>query len=201
MRRDERVIASDVAGLPWPLATLDIEASPLDQDSYPLEVGLAMWRGLNRPILGWSVLVAPTEDWLRRGHRSRKATALYGITDDDLRAGGRPVVQVAAMLDTLLGDATVAWCNGGDYDRYWLDRLYAAMGRPRPFMLGDWHVLLGSLDGEARDRVSTRLAQSFARHRARADAEALLTALAHGLGIDTGPAGEFASHLTSGELS
>ncbi len=170
-------------GLPWPLAMLDIEASSLDQDSYPIEVGVAVWPAPNAPIAGWSTLILPTEHWLRHGHRSRKASALHLIPDAELLAQGRPPAQAAAMLNVALEQTAVAWCDGGDYDLYWLDRLFAASGLKIGFEIGDWRSLVARLSDPARERVTDFRKRQPSHHRALRDAVGLLEAIAYALDI------------------
>ena len=57
-----------LAMLPWPLTVMDFEASSLEHDSYPVEVGLACWAAPGQPILVWSTLIRPAGEWTRRGH-------------------------------------------------------------------------------------------------------------------------------------
>lgn len=185
------VTAPDNAALPWPLAALDVEASSLDDGSYPIEVGVAVWRAPETPILGWSTLIRPTADWTRRGHWSRKAAAVHGIRGEDLRDHGRPPKEVATTLDAMLAPGAVAWCDGGDYDRYWIDRLFAATETAPRFRLGDWHRLTLRLGVEARERALAFREAAPARHRARPDVELLLLALAHAVGADPGPPGDW----------
>jgi hypothetical protein len=42
--------------LSWPLYAIDFEASSLEDCSYPIEVGIAVWPACEAPILGWSTL-------------------------------------------------------------------------------------------------------------------------------------------------
>lgn len=183
LREQAHKIAPAAVALPWPLVVIDFEASALDQDSYPVEVGLARWCGSDTPILGWSVLIAPTADWVRKGRRSAKSARLHGITDEELRIRGVPPRTAADLLDSLVGDGTTAWCDGGDFDRYWLDRLYAAAGREPAFQLGDWLALTDRAGPEVRSRCAAEREERVVRHRARSDAEMLLATLACSVGL------------------
>ena len=108
--------------LPWPLAVIDFEASSLDDDSYPMEVGLALWPGPDEPILGWSTLIRPAGDWARRGHWSPASAKVHGIRGSDLLAHGRSPERIASALNEALGPGAVAWCDGGPYDAHWARR-------------------------------------------------------------------------------
>lgn len=174
---------------------IDFEASSLDQDSYPIEVGLALWPAPDQPILGWSALIRPAGDWTRRGHWSAASAKVHGIGRSDLFDCGRSPAWVAAALNAALGPGSVAWCDGDAYDAHWARALFEA-GRIKPlFALDDWHRLAAMLGPPGRERALAWLKQAPAQHRARADAEQLLLALAHGVGTDPGPVQDLDQHL------
>jgi len=181
--------------LPWPLAVIDFEASSLDEDSYPIEVGLALWPAPDEPILSWSVLIRPAGDWVRRGHWSPASAKVHGIRGSDLLAHGRSPEWVASALNKALGPGAVSWCDGGPYDAHWARALFKAGGVRPTFALGDWHRLVPLLGVQARERALTWLEKAPARHRARTDAEQLLFALAHAIGVEVGPAQDLAQRL------
>lgn len=181
--------------LPWPLAVIDFEASSLDEDGYPVEVGLALWPAPDAPILGWSALIRPAGDWARRGHWSPASAKVHGIRGSDLLAHGQPPERIATALNEALGPGAVAWCDGGPYDAHWARALFKAGGVRPSFTLGDWHRLVPLLGAPARERALTWLQDAPARHRARADAEQLLFALAHAAGVEVGPAQDLAQRL------
>jgi DNA polymerase-3 subunit epsilon len=186
---------SPLAALPWPLAVIDFEASSLDQDSYPIEVGLALWPAPGEPILGWSALIRPAGDWTRHGHWSPASGKVHGIRGSDILAHGQSPEQVAAALNAALGPGAVAWCDGGPYDAHWAGALFKAGGIKPLFALGDWHRLAAMLGTEGRERALAWLDRAPTRHRARGDAEQLLLALAHGAEIEAGPVQDFAGRL------
>lgn len=173
--------------LPWPLAVIDFEASSLDQDGYPIEVGLALWPDPDQGILGWSTLIQPAEEWTRHGHWSLKSAKVHGIQGRDLLAHGQPVDRVAAALNAALGAGTIAWCDGDAYDVHWTGALFQASNIAPVFTLGHWHRLIKMLGPAMRERGLGWLEQAPARHRARDDAEQLLLALAYAAEIDVGP--------------
>src|SRR5450631_2081424 len=76
--------------LPWPICTIDFEASSLEVGTFPIEVGLAMWRAPDDPIYCWSALLKPTDEWRQNGHWSKASQAVHGIKQDDLRLGVSP---------------------------------------------------------------------------------------------------------------
>ncbi len=175
---DGRVPASTLSwhtALTWPLATLDFEASSFEHDSYPIEVGVALWLAPDQPVLGWSTLIRPTGIWERHGHWSTTSAKVHGITAGELFTNGQASTVVATMLNTALCSGVV-WCDGGQYDAEWARTLFMAADVEQQFTLGDWNQLAASLDPAARQRALGWLKRGLPRHRARADAEQLLLA-------------------------
>ena len=170
------------AALPWSLATIDFEASSLEWDGCPIEVGIALWHAPAAPILGWSALIRPPLDWREGGHWSRASAKLHGITRAELLADGLAVEEVMTRLNALLAPYATVWCDGGRFDTDWLAALFRA-GRAEPgFVLSDWSVLLSRLDDTGRSRAQRR-SGTDRRHRAGEDARHLMLAIAAGLGV------------------
>ncbi|MBX9651052.1 MAG: hypothetical protein K2X57_28785 [Xanthobacteraceae bacterium] len=150
----------------WPVATIDFEASALDEDSYPIEVGIAVMLQPGSCVTGWSALIRPDWRWLEQGRWSPKSAAIHGLSLDILQHQGQAPTEVAAALDHRLSGLTV-YCDDLAYDQYWLARLYAAAGREPRFTLAS-----------PRSAQVERLPASGHRaHRALPDAERLLSAI------------------------
>lgn len=179
--------ADVIASLPWPLVTIDFEASSLDPAGYPIEVGLAAWPRPDEPIKGWSALICPTQAWLRDGHWSLASAKVHGLHGRDLMASGWPAEHAARTLNAVVWPCGTAWCDGGPYDAQWARMLFRAANVDATFVLDDWHRLAMMLGRVARERALTRLISRPAKHRARADAEQLLLALADAAEIGVGP--------------
>lgn len=164
---------------PWPLRVIDFEASSLEDGSYPIEVGIAVWGNSSGPVTVWSTLIRPTDDWRRFGHWSLASRRVHGIAMSEL-SDAMSTSEVAQSLNDRLGSGIV-WCDGGPYDAYWLRALFDAAGIKPSFTLGNWAGLLRSLPEQCRERAMTALEEAPPRHRAGADAEQLVKALAAGL--------------------
>ena len=177
--------------LPWPLTVIDFEASSLDLDSYPIEVGIACWPAPDEPVFGWSTLIRPAGAWTRQGHWSPASAKVHGIRGSDLVTHGHSSERVAAALNEALGPGGAAWCDGADYDEHWAGALFKAANIRRTFSLGDWHRLAAMPGRKARERALVWIGQAKARHRARDDAEQLLLGLAHAVRVEVGPVQEF----------
>jgi hypothetical protein len=170
--------------LPWPIIILDFEASALGRESYPIEAGICRWTSSDAALEGWSALICPAIEWSGHGIWSPQSAEIHKISRSDL-VGGLTPTSTMHMLNQLIGNG-YAWCDGGEDDAYWLQRLVAHTGVNPTFQLKDWDMLTGVLDMAGYDRMVAWLDRSKIRHRARDDAENLLRALAIGLEVEHG---------------
>ena len=167
--------------LPWPLFTIDFEASSLVPGSYPIEVGVARWAAPDRPIGSWSTLIRPIPLWRTAGSWSAEAEAVHGLRRDELDEGLDPP-EVLSALNRIVG-THAAFCDGGESDFGWARRLVLAAGFMNTFRMGDVDMLTGRCDADGFTRMVRWLDANPAPHRAGPDAERLMLALAHGFGL------------------
>ena len=120
---------------------------------------------------------------------------VHGIRGADLVAHGHAPSRIAAALNEALGSGGMAWCDGGPYDAHWAGALFRAAGVRPAFALGDWHRLLVVPGAAVRERALAWLMRAAIRHRARDDAERLLLALRHGVGMEACPTQDLAQRL------
>lgn len=151
------------------IAFVDFEASSLDESSYPIEVGVAIWDGFS--ITSWGCLIKPTSEWRARDAWSRSSQRVHGISRNMLIDGFDPHTAMQTLAEFCRG-VTVAYCDGGEYDRRWLSELDDASRIASPFALLDLDALL-EVPGH-RAQYTTRKRELALRHRAQDDAEALL---------------------------
>lgn len=145
---------------------LDLEASGLGTNSYPIEVGIALADG--RTVC---YLICPHPEWT---HWDHTVECLHGLCREQLVKFGRPIAEVAHSLNHLLGAQTV-YSDAWGYDQSWLGLLYDYAGVHQQFRL----QALQSLFCEAQfnlwnrtlDQVFTEC--EFTRHRASTDARAI----------------------------
>ncbi|MGK7867949.1 3'-5' exonuclease [Falsiroseomonas sp. E2-1-a20] len=114
---------------------LDIEASGLSEDSYPIEIGIALPSALGGgdwEILLLSWLIRPAATWLdNQDAWSTTAEQVHGLTLDQLRSEGFDPARVAREIDRALGGRTLIADTGpAGADAFWLKRLAAAAGQP-----------------------------------------------------------------------
>jgi len=177
-------LSTDICSrLPWPICTIDFEASSLDVGNFPIEIGLAMWRARDEPIYCWSTLLKPTDEWRQHGHWSKASQAVHGIKQGDLSLGVSPRY-AALVLNYALSTRGVAFCDGGSFDRHWAQMLFKAAKVAPAFGLGDLKALEGYLDAGSAARMLAWTNSAEIAHRAGADAAAHLRALAAGVQIE-----------------
>lgn len=160
--------------LQWPVVAIDFEASSLDADSYPIEVGIARWRGPEERIETWSTLIRPPAEWRSR-RWSLASQEIHGIRPEDLEGGIDPV-DALRRLNSLAGRMT--FCDGGQSDLRWLGGLEDAAGIDATFLLRDADALGSILHARRWRRMARWLDRAKARHRAADDAERIIRALA-----------------------
>ena len=85
----------------FPLILLDFEASSLSDDSYPIEVGVAVALNLDEPIRVWSSLIRPVREWTIRHDWDPAAERVHHIPAA-LLATGQMSSEVAKALLSLI---------------------------------------------------------------------------------------------------
>ena len=165
----------------FPLIVIDFEASSLNSESYPIEVGVAVARSAAGPIEAWSSLIQPSSAWIQGNDWDPASEKIHGISRSELNKG-RAAFEVATGLNRLIEPNGHAWCDGGRYDGHWQTKLFEAASLKPAYELWDISGLF-SLDRSLRDRFGYFMAQSAAEHRAGEDAlrisAALLLAAGH----------------------
>jgi hypothetical protein len=148
---------------------LDFEASSLDDDGYPIEVGWVFEDGrsethLIRPAAQWT-------DW------DETAEAIHGISRDRLAAEGTPHDIVARRVLDVLGEHEV-YASAPSWDGKWLSVLLRGAGLPRHAMRlkdSDEAHLEAALEGLRpalpADRLEAAAADVIRRAREAAVAE------------------------------
>ena len=146
-----------------PLITfIDIEASGLEPESYPIELGWADTFGNSDGFL-----VRPLDDWT---HWDPVAESIHGIARDDLFQRGLDVVNAAERLNNMLGFETV-FCDALGSDLFWISRLFDAANIEPSFRLADLYQLHKLLSDEHMLSLQHVLKKLPIPHRAQGDAE------------------------------
>ena len=112
---------------------IDIEASGLGPNGYPIEVGIVLGNGES-----YEALVAPHQDWQ---HWDAEAEALHGITRAELERHGRPPSEICAELNALCRNRTL-YSDCWVLDAPWLTKLYASAGMNQAFHVSPMEALV-----------------------------------------------------------
>ncbi|MFK7964290.1 MAG: hypothetical protein AB8C46_10045 [Burkholderiaceae bacterium] len=142
---------------------LDVEASGLGANSYPIEVGVVMETGerfsrIIKPEPGWT-------DW------DPAAESLHQISREVLATHGRSVAEVARELNDLLANK-IAYSDGWVVDKPWISQLFHAAGMPIRFHLSPLELILiePQMSIWHDEKQAVEIALAATRHRASHDA-------------------------------
>lgn len=147
---------------------LDFEASGLDPvHSYPIQVAWSMTDGTVE-----SHYIIPEEDWTYWD--SAAETEVHGISRQKLISEGKPANWVAQRMNFCLRGQTVYW-DGGDWDAFWLRRLFEYSVEEIAFYQGDFSRFAPEVPNDVRARLSALAFQaSGPAHDAANDVRFLL---------------------------
>jgi len=151
---------------------IDLEASGLGPDSYPIEVA---WKD-SADGSSDNFLIDPSqvEGW---DYWDEFAEELHGISPEDL-SGHLDARASAERLNQALSGRKVV-CDALEFDSFWIRRLFTAAGIEQAFQLvGLEHVLASEQLVQYRMIAKTQLR----RHRAMLDVEDLMKAVTIVLG-------------------
>ena len=145
------------------IAFIDLEASGLGADSWPIEVGWCFPEGPPRAFL-----VRTEPEW-KDAAWDPKAEALHGVSRKELARAGASSQDVCNALNEALGGVRV-YSDAPDWDGFWLYRLYQAAKIRQAFEIWDFRDLFIHLSPEEiRDAVAKASALAPHRHRASDD--------------------------------
>lgn len=145
------------------IAIIDIEASGLHFDSYPIEIAI-LKQGEMR-----SWLIKPEPKWT---YWCATAESMHGITREQLAEEGLPAGRVVLELNEFMeGFEGVLYSDADRWDADWVDTLYFTVKQSRRFHIAS---IYGLLDGESVSRFDVckaELASSgrYRHHRAASD--------------------------------
>ena len=142
---------------------IDLEASGLASNSYPIEVGLALAPGQR-----FCALIKPADEWQ---HWDQHAESVHGISRDMLLKKGRSITEIATEMNQLLSNRTV-YSDAWGVDNSWVTTLFAAARMDKTFNVSALEMILNEQQidvwMETRNAVVRDL--GLTRHRASNDA-------------------------------
>jgi len=152
---------------------IDVEASGLHFDSYPIEIAILS----GGEIKSW--LIAPEPSWT---YWDRRAEQLHGLSRKKLLAEGLPVHVVAEQLSGAVDpENRVVYSDAAPWDLGWIATLYQATHVSFDFHVASLQELLTGREltwFEAKYR-EIETAGTYRRHRAADDVKALRDAYHH----------------------
>lgn len=157
----------------------DCEASELDE-GYIIEIGWAFAAPGGEKFVSGSSLIHPVAAWNIDDAWSSEAEKMHSISLADLRRQGRPVDEVARMMNKALAGREL-FSEDPAFDVRWLRQLFDAAGVEPAFVVNETTVycLLERLAGEANvdsEQFQRVWEESRRDHRDRAEADALVNA-------------------------
>jgi hypothetical protein len=167
----------------WPIVTIDFEASGLGRLTYPIEIGMSRWQGPGHVGETWHSLIRPDPTWTSKGVWNDVSQTIHGIERDELADAPTPA-EVLKAANGFAPLGTLAFCDGGGHDSYWLQRLADAAGFPPTFLLGPWNHVADAMHHDQQFRLQTHRSDEEIAHRAAPDAEDHIKAFAWALGCD-----------------
>lgn len=158
---------------------IDVEASGLHPDSFPLSVA---WGSTLDNIEHH--LIRPEAAWLAFTHAwDPAAERLHGLSRARLDTEGKPALWVAQRLATVLADSVI-YSDAPEHDRSWLARLHECTGVPQCYRIVHIDQQLPRLYHTERNPHAYYALREHAfarckarRHSADGDVSALLTLL------------------------
>jgi hypothetical protein len=130
-----------------PLLFLDVEASSLAPDGYPIEIGWAS-ASVEPSAEPWaSFLIRPTIDWREKGHWSDDSARVHRIPFNLLMRDGCDVMDVVPILDRAFADRMLV-SDAIDSDIAWIAKLYDAANRSCPWRLYDLDLARSGIAAE-----------------------------------------------------
>lgn len=118
--RDQRLSLSE-SNDKFDLITMDLEASSLSSESYPIEVAIIAYKD-KKEILSFSTLIKPTDEWINHGDWNDESANIHKIKKEELNAGLEPW-QICEILDNILVNQNVM-VDSQHHDKFWILRLY-----------------------------------------------------------------------------
>ena len=142
---------------------IDLEASGLASNSYPIEIGLAL-----EPGQRYCTLIKPVDIW---DHWDQHAESVHGISRETLQQKGRAVTEIASELNQLLHDKTV-FSDAWGVDSAWVTTLFAAARMEKTFNVSSLEMILSEsqIDMWLETRNAVVQDLGLKRHRASNDA-------------------------------
>jgi len=141
------------------MQVVDIEASGLDPQSYPIEVGVY---DIDKPEESFSFLIAPDPTWT---HWDYNAQDIHGLSRDYIEQDGISIHEACSILNERLGDVVLS--DAVPFEVMWLSRLFGTAGVEPKFAVSS---ILTQVHPSYYQELFGELDSGHRPHRALADA-------------------------------
>ena len=154
---------------------LDFEASSLDPNSWPIELGVS-WITTDFQVETYANLIKPSPDWFEDAW-SPISAEIHNIPRRDLDTA--PSVDVVARdFLTILGDR-IALSDAPAFERHWLETLLEAAQLVNTVQIQDFDATtFQTFPDAALDHIYERMTRGRTKHRAGDDSAKLADAWA-----------------------
>jgi len=157
---------------------LDFEASSLDRNSWPIELGVS-WITADLQVETYASLIKPSPDWFEDAW-SPVSAEIHNIPRQDLNTA--PSVDVVARdFLTILGDR-IALSDAPSFERHWLETLLEAAQLVNNVQIQDFDATtFQTFPDAALDHIYECMTRGRTKHRAGDDSAKLANSWAVGL--------------------
>ncbi|SNC59382.1 hypothetical protein SAMN04487881_0045 [Marinobacter sp. es.048] len=147
---------------------IDVEASGLGDESYPIEIA---WGDRFNPLRHDSFLIRPPEEWVYWDDYAQ--SHIHHLSRDRLRREGLPIREAVERLDRNLAGVEV-YSDCVSADRPWIVKLYGLLNREPTFRFRSVHSLLPP--EKVADYIN-RFDSTHTEHRALPDVRKIIRTL------------------------
>ena len=150
---------------------IDIEASGLDNDSYPIEIAIGNCDQVN------SWLIKPLPTWK---YWNENAEEIHGISREYLEENGKSALEVANQIYSFLENKNgLLYSDASRWDALWIDRLFLDTATTKNYHILPIDDLVEYFDPYLFDQRKTQISysDSIPLHRAANDVRIISKAL------------------------
>lgn len=112
------------------LITLDVEASSLKNESYPIQIGFT--KMVDSKFVTTEFMIKPIPEWTDWDEETE--LYIHNISRRDIENDGLDIYHCCKMLNTQLSGHIVI-VDSEDFDNFWINKLYDAANMKRDFQL------------------------------------------------------------------
>ncbi len=151
---------------------IDCEASGLNKESYPIEVGVSFKED------SFGFLIKPHKTW---NYWSMSAENIHNIKKEDLFKNGLSCYEAANFLNNQLRGLTL-FSDAVDFENFWINKLFEITQCEKLFDIESIYEL--SFDYNYYKKIKEKMSNTMITHRAENDANIIRTAIEKSLYVN-----------------